>query len=442
MEQPAAADAAPSPLTRLPPQLLQHCFSFLDNDSRHAIDPKLGQAVLDVSRGWYAALAAAPALVPLARLSCLLDDPNEEHEPSLRQASRHGQVPCPQCDHAACAKLRTASAQLRRLSPRTLRVRLDGYDWHIDGSNVETSRGDHNLLVESLQLLPDGITALELNSFCTDGAMPALARFTALHQLELTGNAMEVDWARPAAQAVMPLLRTLCLLYINYETPPCLVGGYFYSFWDMPSSATSALTAASRLERLTLQVGCWTSDILTLWEALPALRDLSFDLQPVIPPDEYEAFETLRSDLPPAIAALHRLTRLTALSLSAGAALSGEALDGWYSWEAANARLPPLAGLSALTELRLSLFVPPPPDWQHLTSLCRLELRKAVDWEEKPLTSLCSLTHLGFHSKHHPEPSCLASLPCLATVHAPFASAEWRERLSALMPHVKFVDNA
>ena len=114
---------------------------------------------------------------------------------------------------------------------------------------METSRGDRNLLVESLQLLPDGITALELNSFCTDGAMPALARFTALHQLELTGNAMEVDWARPAAQAVMPLLRTLCLLYINYETPPCLVGGYFYSFWDMPSSATSALTAASRLER-------------------------------------------------------------------------------------------------------------------------------------------------------------------------------------------------
>lgn len=171
----------------------------------------------------------------------------------------------------------------------------------------------------------------------------------------------------------------------------------------------------------------------------------SFELQPVIPPDEYEAFTTLRSDLPLAIAALHRLTRLTALSLSAGAALTdipaGEDLDDWYSWEAANARLPPLAGLSALTELRLSLFVPPPPDWQHLTSLCCLELRKAVDWEEKPLTSLCSLTHLGFHSKHHPEPSCLASLPRLATVHAPFASAEWHERLSALLPHVELIGN-
>ncbi len=139
---------------------------------------------------------------------------------------------------------------------------------------METSRGGRSLLVASLQQLPDGITALELNSFCTDGAMPALARFTALQQLELTGNAMEVDWARPAAQAVMPLLRTLRLLYINYEHPSCLVGGCFYSFWDMPSSATSALMASSRLERLTLQVGCWTSDILMLWEALPALREL------------------------------------------------------------------------------------------------------------------------------------------------------------------------
>ncbi len=37
MEQPAAspaARAATSPLTRLPPELLQHCFSFLDDDSR------------------------------------------------------------------------------------------------------------------------------------------------------------------------------------------------------------------------------------------------------------------------------------------------------------------------------------------------------------------------------------------------------------------------
>ena len=42
MEQPAAARAAhASPLTRLPPELLQHCFSFLDDDSRHAIDSRV-----------------------------------------------------------------------------------------------------------------------------------------------------------------------------------------------------------------------------------------------------------------------------------------------------------------------------------------------------------------------------------------------------------------
>jgi len=43
MEQPAAAPAAraaPSLLTHLPPELLQHCFSFLDDGSKCAIDSR------------------------------------------------------------------------------------------------------------------------------------------------------------------------------------------------------------------------------------------------------------------------------------------------------------------------------------------------------------------------------------------------------------------
>lgn len=39
----------------------------------------------------------------------------------------------------------------------------------------------------------------------------------------------------------------------------------------------------------------------------------------------------LRRDLPPAVAALHRLTRLTALSLAAGAA--EEPGDSWDDWD-------------------------------------------------------------------------------------------------------------
>jgi len=131
------------------------------------------------------------------------------------------------------------------------------------------------LLPKALQLLPTSPPALELNSFCTDAAITALARFTALQHLDLHGNAREVDWAQPVAQAVVPLLRTPRLLYCNYEPPAGhLMGGCYDSIERLPSSAASALMAASRLERLALQVHRWSNDILNVCEALPALRDL------------------------------------------------------------------------------------------------------------------------------------------------------------------------
>ncbi len=298
--------------------------------------------MLEVSRGWHATLAAAPELVPTVHLSCLHRE--EDDEPRTVATIRR-KVPCPQsvqCNHPVCVKLHTALGRLRSLSRRTLRVRLDGYDWtlvscckaqllhclqpcvHQDVHAVDRSPskqcftwvhcqaqrklcstswrstftlapahswplqdghslkhgGSRNLLLASLQLLPAGITSLELNSYCPNTAAVALARFTALQRLELSGNAMEVEWAEPAAGAIVPLLRTLRLMYDDDELPPSLKGGVFNSLEEMPGSAASALMAASRLECLAIQVGRWTSDILTLCEALPALRDLRWALLP------------------------------------------------------------------------------------------------------------------------------------------------------------------
>ncbi len=145
---------------------------------------------------------------------------------------------------------------------------------HLHPGPLQNGRGEGpNLLPRALQLLPPGIAALELNSLCIPEAIAALARFTALQQLELTGNAMEVDWAQPAAEAVVPLLRSLRLLYCSYEMPGSLMG-IVRILVCIPDDAASALMAASRLERLALQVQRWSSDVLTVCEALPALRDL------------------------------------------------------------------------------------------------------------------------------------------------------------------------
>ena len=153
----ATASAAPSPLAGLPPELLQHCFSFLDDGDRQAgvqpvgttsagitalitlpslplaSNPICRQAVLDVSRGWHDMLAAAPELVPTVRLSCVWGE--AEHIESMDEV--HGTLPCPACSHIACAAVRTALERLRGLSPRTLSVRLDGYDWSlVSGATV------------------------------------------------------------------------------------------------------------------------------------------------------------------------------------------------------------------------------------------------------------------------------------------------------------------
>ncbi|PRW45711.1 small GTP-binding [Chlorella sorokiniana] len=348
MVHPAAAAAA----HHLPLELLQHCFSFLGEEDR--------QAVLDVCRSWHATLVAAPELTPTACLRCVYGD--EADAAFYEEAAGLTSLPCWQCSHAVCGQLRAGMDDLAQLSPRTLSVCLEGYDWCLTADpNGPT------LLPAALQLLSSGTTALELSSYCTDAALAALPLFTRLQRLDLSGNAISIDWAQPASQAALPLLRSLRLQYCSPE-PPASLGGAFPVHERVPSSVASALMAASWLECLDIQVPRWSSSIVELCEALPALQDLSLDLQPSSSDDpEAPASAALEADLPMAVAALHCLTRLTALRLAVGTA----ELD--WSDAANGVQLPSLAGLTALTELRLRWLAQPPPDWLQLSNLCSLE---------------------------------------------------------------------
>lgn len=143
------------------------------------------------------------------------------------------------------------------------------------------------------------------------------------------------------------------------------------------------------------------------------------------------------------MAALHRLTCLTALSLATGATLHLTWPDGEDDDEdqPRDVQLPPLAGLTALTELQLRWLALPPPDWRQLSNLRRLGMRYSVDWEGEPLTGLVSLTHFSGYRKSLPEEAHnLARLPHLASVQAPKFGPKWRKQVEALLPHLAFIE--
>lgn len=77
--------------------------------------PLCRRAILDVSRGWHAALVAAPELVPTACLSCMYD------------YAADGRLRLYSC--GTHPKLIAALGEVQSLSPRTLSVRLEGFDW-------------------------------------------------------------------------------------------------------------------------------------------------------------------------------------------------------------------------------------------------------------------------------------------------------------------------
>lgn len=273
-----------------------------------------------MSHGWHAMLAAAPELVPTVRLSFVYDE-DLYLQSTIDVSDNKATMPCGGCNHLCCAQLQAALGRLAGISPRALSVSLEGYDWclvsclllccvgcgrrisvpvviwkfaamercsaacapslvtfapHRGSSALQTGHGKTggpNLLPEALQLLPTGLTALELNSYCTHAAAEGLARLTGLQRLRLSGNAWEVDWAQPAAQALLPQLSALRLHYCILEPPGCY-GGSFNNLSTLPFDHASALMAASRLERLDIQMECWSDSISQLCEALPALREL------------------------------------------------------------------------------------------------------------------------------------------------------------------------
>ena len=129
------------------------------------------------------------------------------------------------------------------------------------------------LLPRALAMLPAGLNALEFSSYCRADTPAALARFTRLQRLRLSGNAWEVEWAQPPAQALLPLLQELRLRYCDFQ-PPAVQGGIFTFEWALPDDVAPALMAATRLERLELQIAEWSGAVPQLCEALPALREL------------------------------------------------------------------------------------------------------------------------------------------------------------------------
>lgn len=136
------------------------------------------------------------------------------------------------------------------------------------------------MLTEALQLLPSGITRLELQSYCVAAVPDALARVTRLQQLDIPGNAYEIDWSTPAAASLIPLLRCLRLsLIFGDDTPPAFTGGVVRIYYSLPSSDAAALAAASCMERLVLQCQRWSEETGQLLQALPALVDLRWALR-------------------------------------------------------------------------------------------------------------------------------------------------------------------
>lgn len=135
--------------------------------------------------------------------------------------------------------------------------------------------------------------------------------------------------------------------------------------------------------------------------------------------------------------ALCRLTHLTGIRLAAG---SKDYAHYAEEEPVGPTQLPPLAGLSALTELELDCLALPPPDLRQLSSLHCLKQCEGMDWGSEPLTGLMSLTLLAGFKDCMPEPRLLAALPRLAQVYFPGASDRWRQQLAALAPHVTVFD--
>ncbi|KAL4425409.1 hypothetical protein ABPG75_009425 [Micractinium tetrahymenae] len=255
---------------------------------------------------------------------------------------------------------------MAELCPHTCSVRIEG------GNNQVP------LLMPSLLLaLPPSLQALELRLPCDGPALAALQRFPRLRCLRVTGNGAGIAWsaagtAAPSGSAAV-WSEALEVLSLDYRGPRelDLHGRYLEDavISTLPDSTAAALAgAAARLARLELRL-LWSDAVPQLCGALPALRTLSLHIYCCCHPHVAAAV--------PMLVALPRLQAVTlALHAHENTELGTDypQMDEWEqrAEEQRWVDLPPLAGISGLTELRLIGDVALPRDWRQLTGLAVL----------------------------------------------------------------------
>lgn len=122
-----------------------------------------------------------------------------------------------------------------------------------------------------LFMLPAGVRWLELDvSPCAGPMLPALARFSQLEELTISGDASGISWRVGTTAALLPL-RAICLDYRKVEQVQ--VGVFVSDVERLPASTQRALSAANGLRSFELRV-TWSDEVAQLCRALPALRSL------------------------------------------------------------------------------------------------------------------------------------------------------------------------
>lgn len=120
-----------------------------------------------------------------------------------------------------------------------------------------------------LSVLPPSVRWLELAvSPCAGPLLPALARYSQLEQLDITGNGAAIRWDAERASVLAPLRQ----LHMDFRRVPGLKMDVHSVGW-LPTSAAQALSAATALHTLEVRV-MWSYDVAALCRALPALRQL------------------------------------------------------------------------------------------------------------------------------------------------------------------------
>lgn len=294
----------------------------------------------------------------------------------------------------------------------------------------------------ALALLPASLKVLEISTRCSGPLPTALARFSQLLQLHITGDGSSVDWQARGAAAVLPKLRTLRLEAWGepqWDMPDDMPPSVYME--ALPAGCHGALVAATALRCLEV-VACWSGETAQLVQALPSLNRLGLDVVHCSPSDA-GAVAALLGQLPPG----------TEVSLAIHALHSEPGRINWdHEEDAEEVRVPPLAGLAAaVTELRLAGKAWLPPDWRQLTALRCLSLSHSLlseaeqteMWGVEPLLTLTALRALVLNDTGLPESALLATAPALERIScldlgldARRSFNSWRAELAALRPDV------